>query len=67
MHDLDARGADRAGDLLAQLAAGFDTGDDDTTTGGDAFGRIALDRRQMVARAVGDMKRLATSGSIQES
>lgn len=51
--------------FLAQLAAGFDTGDDDTTTGGDAFGRIALDRRQMVARAVGDMKRLATSGSIQ--
>nr|WP_208403700.1 signal peptide peptidase SppA [Sphingomonas aerolata] len=51
--------------VLAQLAAGFDTGDDDTTTGSDAFGRIALDRRQMVARAVGDMKRLATSGSIQ--
>ena len=51
--------------VLAQLAAGFDTGDDDTTTGSDAFGRIALDRRQMVARAVGDMKRLATSGSVQ--
>ncbi len=51
--------------FLARLASDFDAGDDDTTTGSDAFGRIAIERRQMVARALGDMKRLASAGSIQ--
>jgi len=51
--------------FLARLASDFDAGDDDTTTGSDAFGRIAVERRQMVARALGDMKRLASAGSIQ--
>lgn len=52
--------------FLATLAADFNTGDDDDAgTGGDAFARIAADRRAMVARAVGDMKRLASAGSIQ--
>ena len=51
--------------FLAKLAADFDGGDDEDTTGTDAFGRIALERRQMVARALGDMQRLTTAGSIQ--
>ena len=38
--------------FLARLASDFDAGDDDTTTGSDAFGRIAVERRQMVARAL---------------
>jgi protease-4 len=52
--------------FLAMIAQDFGgTGDDDDAGGGDAFSHVAADRRQMLARAVGDMKRLATSGSIQ--
>jgi len=52
--------------FLATIAQDFGgTGDDDDAGGGDAFAHVAADRRQMLARAVGDMKRLATSGSIQ--
>lgn len=50
----------------AKLAA--DLGRDDDEAGapaGDAFARIAADRRQVAARALGDMKRLATAGSVQ--
>jgi len=52
--------------FLATIAQDFGgSGDDDDAGGGDAFAHVAADRRQMLARAVGDMKRLATSGSIQ--
>lgn len=41
--------------------------DDDTSNGdsGDAFARIAAERRAVLARTVGDMRRLAMTGSIQ--
>ena len=52
--------------FLATIAQDFGgSGDEDDAGGGDAFAHVAADRRQMLARAVGDMKRLATSGSIQ--
>ncbi|TXC71908.1 signal peptide peptidase SppA [Sphingomonas ginsenosidivorax] len=51
--------------FLAKLAEGLSSDDDDDATGGDAFARIAAERRQMLARALGDMKRLASSGSVQ--
>ncbi len=48
------------------IASSFaDRDDDDSTTGGDAFARIAAERRGVLARAIGDMRRLATAGSIQ--
>ena len=52
--------------FLAAIVQDFG-GDDanDDASGGDAFAHVAADRRQMLARAVGDMKRLATSDSIQ--
>jgi len=51
--------------FLAKLAEGLSSDDEDEATGGDAFARIAAERRQMLARALGDMKRLASSGSVQ--
>jgi protease-4 len=51
--------------FLAQIAANLSGDDDDDAAGGDAFARIAADRRQTFARALGDMKRLASAGSIQ--
>ncbi|MGW8278214.1 signal peptide peptidase SppA [Sphingomonas aurantiaca] len=52
--------------FLATIAQDFgNDGSDDDAGGGDAFAHVAADRRQMLARAVGDMKRLATSGSVQ--
>ncbi|WP_380785063.1 signal peptide peptidase SppA [Sphingomonas sp. R86521] len=52
--------------FLAKIAEGLSSDDDDdATTGGDAFARIAADRRQVLARALGDMKRLASAGSVQ--
>ena len=51
--------------FLATLVQDFGDTDDEDAGGGDAFAHVAADRRQMLARAVGDMKRLATSGSIQ--
>lgn len=53
---------------LAQLAQSM--GEQEDASGapaGDAFARIAADRRALVGRALGDMKRLATGGSIQAS
>ncbi|MCU6455562.1 signal peptide peptidase SppA [Sphingomonas sp. A2-49] len=52
--------------FAAQLAAGFaDRKDDDDATGGDAFARIAAERRGLLAQALGDVKRLAMAGSVQ--
>jgi protease-4 len=51
--------------FLAQIAESLSGDDDDDAAGGDAFARIAGERRQMLARALGDMKRLASSGSVQ--
>lgn len=50
---------------LAKLVADLNTGGDDDASGGDAFARVAAERRGLVARALGDVKRLALSGSIQ--
>ena len=48
------------------LAEAFGGDDDDSATpSGDAFARIGTERRQMLARAVGDMRRLTSAGSIQ--
>ena len=51
----------------AELASSIADKDDDegAATGGDAFARIAADRRGMLALALGDVRRLATAGSIQ--
>ena len=52
--------------FLAKIAESLSSDEsDDDATGGDAFARIAADRRQMLARALGDMKRLASAGSVQ--
>jgi len=57
--------------FAAQLA---ERGDDDDTTqdagqgaaiGGDVFARISADRKAVLARALGDMKRLTRTSSIQ--
>ena len=50
----------------AQLAAAFDQDDDTADTGGgDAFAQAALAQRGLLARALGDVRRLAAGGSIQ--
>ena len=49
---------------LARLAAGFGDGDDDAADG-DIFAQAAAAQRGLVARALGDVRRLATGGSIQ--
>ena len=50
----------------AQLAKSFaNKNDDDDAGGGDIFARIAAERRSVLIEALGDVKRLATSGSIQ--
>jgi protease-4 len=50
----------------AKLAQSLSGGDDDEDKGGnDVFGRIAADRRALLASAIGDVRRLATGGSIQ--
>ncbi|HVF95382.1 MAG TPA: signal peptide peptidase SppA [Sphingomonas sp.] len=51
-----------AAGLAAALA---DKEEDEDATGSDVFARIAAERRGVVARALGDIRRLATSGSIQ--
>ncbi|WP_374944496.1 signal peptide peptidase SppA [Sphingomonas sp.] len=51
----------------SKLAQSF-TRDDDDDAGapaGDVFARVAADRRAVLAQAVGDVRRLATGGSIQ--
>ena len=50
--------------FFAQLAAGF-SGDDGEETGGDVFARAAAGQRAVLARALGDVRRLAAGGSIQ--
>lgn len=39
--------------------------EDEADQAGDAFARIARDRRAVFAQALGDMRRLATGGSVQ--
>jgi protease-4 len=51
--------------LAAQLAASFGQNDDDDAAGGDVFARIAAERRGLLAQALGDVKRLASAGSVQ--
>lgn len=48
---------------LAQSFAGQE--EEDAGVSRDAFARIAADRRALLGRALGDVKRLATGGSIQ--
>ncbi|SFP47082.1 signal peptide peptidase SppA [Sphingomonas rubra] len=49
----------------AQLAASFAEQNDDDARGGDAFARVAADRRALLGRALGDVRRLAMGGSVQ--
>jgi protease-4 len=49
----------------AQLASSFN--DEEEGTSGDVFAQVATAQRQLFARASGDMKRLASAGSIQAS
>lgn len=54
--------------LLAGIAESGDEDDDewaDAPAGPDAFARIAEERRALFAQAIGDARRLATSGSVQ--
>lgn len=39
--------------------------EDDAAAPADAFARIAAERRQLLIRAIGDVRRLATSGGVQ--
>ncbi|KQS02911.1 signal peptide peptidase SppA [Sphingomonas sp. Leaf357] len=51
---------------LARFAAQFaGSGDDDDTAGGDVFARISADHKAVLARALGDMRRLTRASSIQ--
>ncbi|MDB5695354.1 MAG: serine protease [Sphingomonas bacterium] len=54
-------------DWLAQLAATFaeDEEDAESGAGGDVFAQAASAQRQLLARAVGDVRRLVAGGSIQ--
>jgi protease-4 len=53
-----------AAQIAAALASRKDD-DDATTPAADVFGRIAADRRGLAAQALGDVARLARSGSVQ--
>jgi protease-4 len=48
--------------LVAQFTRG---GDDDATAGGDAYTRIAAQRRAVFAQALGDVRRIGTGAAIQ--
>ncbi|MET4896258.1 signal peptide peptidase SppA [Sphingomonadaceae bacterium jetA1] len=50
--------------FAAYLAEGFE-GDDDANQGGDVFAIAAAERRAVVARALGDVQRLVSGGSVQ--
>ncbi|MBN8813968.1 MAG: signal peptide peptidase SppA [Sphingomonas sp.] len=53
---------------LAQLIAGFNGDDDsssDSASARDVFAVIAAERQDVLARALGDAKRLATANSVQ--
>ena len=52
-------------DWWAQLASEWGSDDEDDAAAGDAFAQAAAGQRQLVARAIGDVKRLATTGSVQ--
>ncbi|MBN8847637.1 MULTISPECIES: signal peptide peptidase SppA [unclassified Sphingomonas] len=50
----------------AELARQFNRdNDDDSAAPADAFARVAWERRALVARAIGDVKRLVTGGGVQ--
>ena len=50
----------------ADLAQAFgDDEDDEDATSGDVFAHVAAAQRDLLARALGDVKRLASAGSIQ--
>ena len=57
------KGPDRLQAFLANVLR--DNGDDEQQGGSDAFSRIAAERRALFARALGDVKRLATGAAIQ--
>jgi protease-4 len=50
--------------LAMQLAQGDDD-DDDTASQGDAFSRIAAQRRAVFAQVLGEMRRISTGAAIQ--
>ena len=50
---------------IAQLAQGLGGGGDEDEAGGDVFAHVAAAQRGLLARALGDMRRLAAGGSIQ--
>ena len=49
----------------AQLAQSLAEQEDDKAGGGDVFARVAGDRRALLGRALGDVRRLASAGSVQ--
>ncbi|MES2097716.1 MAG: signal peptide peptidase SppA [Pseudomonadota bacterium] len=52
--------------LIQQIASGSDTDESaDTAQATDVFGMLAAQRSDMLARALGDAKRLATTRSVQ--
>lgn len=51
--------------FAAQLARSFGGEEEGGAPTGDAFGRIAAERRALVARALADAKGLLTAGSVQ--
>ena len=50
---------------FARLAAGFGNDDEDQAGGGDVFAQAAAAQRSLVARALGDVRRLAAGGPVQ--
>ncbi|MBX9797264.1 signal peptide peptidase SppA [Sphingomonas sp.] len=54
-------------DWFAEFIAGLmqRSGDDDATQPGDAYSRLAAERRAIFARALGDAQRLASGAAIQ--
>ncbi len=53
-----------AGELARQIANN-NNDDDNSAAPADAFARVAWERRQLLLRAVGDMRRLAIGGGVQ--
>ena len=51
--------------LVAEWSKSGDDDDDTAAPGGDAFAHVAGAQRDLLARALGDVKRLAATGSIQ--
>ena len=64
--DVHAEYLEKKPGWAAELAQALNRDDDDTAApAGDAFARIAADRRAFAAQALGDVRRLARAGSIQ--